>query len=96
MGTQIKSILQNDKVCYLCGSQTGLERHHIMSGTANKRLAEKYGLWVWLCGQTCHRGVDGAQYDPDKNRMLKRAAQTAFEAEYGHEKWMDVFKKNYL
>lgn len=94
----MNSILQHsgEPVCYLCGSVVGLERHHIMSGTANKRLAEKYGLWVWLCGQTCHRGVDGAQYDPEKNKRLKREAQEAFEKIHGHDLWMKTFRKNYL
>lgn len=91
----MKSILQNEKVCYLCGSFVGLEKHHILGG-ANRKWSEKYGLWVWLCGEKCHRGTDGAQYDPEKNLRLKREAQAAFEAEYGREKWMKVFMKNYL
>ncbi len=91
----MNSVMQNEKRCYLCGSEIGLEKHHIMSGVANRPLSEKYGLWVWLC-HNCHTGTDGAQYDPEKNRMLKAEAQAAFEAEYGHQKWMQTFRKNYL
>lgn len=91
----MKSILQRDKVCYLCGRTVGLERHHIMAGTANRKLSEKYGLWVYLCNKH-HTGTDGAQYNPEKNLMLKRDAQYAFEIEYGHAMWMKVFGKNYL
>lgn len=91
----MKSILQNEKRCYLCGAVVGLECHHIMSGTANRKLSEQYGLKVWLC-QRCHTGKDGAQYNPEKNRLLKMDAQYAFERIHGHAEWMRVFKKNYL
>ena len=53
-----KSILQQTKECYLCRLKaeksgyfgqlpsTGLHRHHFMHGTANRKLAEKYGLYA--------------------------------------------------
>lgn len=90
-----KSIMQKDKCCYLCGKEWGLERHHVLSGTANRKLSEQYGLWVYLC-HNCHTGTEGAQYDPTKNTLLKIDAQAAFEALYGHDKWMQVFRKNYI
>lgn len=90
-----KSILQNDKVCYLCPRTFSLERHHIMSGFANRRLSEKYGLWVYLC-QEHHTGKKGAQYEKDLNRLLRQQAQKEFEAIHGHALWMAVFGKNYL
>ena len=91
-----KSIMQQgDPRCFFCGRQHGLERHHVMAGTANRKLSEQYGLWVWLC-QEHHTGTDGAQYDKEKNRSLKRLAQIAFEARHSHEEWMEAFMKNYL
>lgn len=66
-----------------------------MAGMANRKLSEKYGLWVWLC-QSCHTGTHGAQYDREKNRGLKRLAQIAFEARHSHDEWMQLFRKNYL
>ena len=90
-----KSILQTEKRCYLTGVVVGLERHHIMAGTANRRLSEKYGLWVWLSYEA-HTGRGGAQYNPETALRLKQDAQRAFEAIYGHEKWMETFRKNYL
>ena len=92
----MKSILQDDKVCYLCGREYGLERHHIFAGVANRRISEEHGLWVWLCGQTCHRGVDGAQYDPEKNRYLKEMAQMAYEQTHSRDEWMKLIRRNYL
>ena len=91
-----KSIMQKgDPRCFLCGRTVELERHHVMAGTANRKLSEKYGLWVWLC-QRCHTGTHGAQYDRETNRSLKRLAQIAFEARHSREEWMEAFRKNYL
>lgn len=90
-----RSILSDERRCWFCGSMVGLERHHIMSGTANRKLSEKYGLTVWLCRRH-HTGTDGAQYDPDMNRQLRQDAQCAFERKYGHAEWMRIFGKNYM
>ena len=93
----MKSIIQPDwEVCYLCGRQYGLEVHHVMSGTANRRLSERYGLTVRLC-HNCHTGGrDSAQYEAQLNKLLKQDAQRAFEAKYSHDYWMRLFRKNYL
>ena len=95
IGVTMKSIMQVEKSCYLCGRKTCLERHHVMSGTANRKLSEKYGLWVWLC-HDCHTGTQGAQYDPVKNFELRRDAQVAFEELHNHDEWMNTFYKNYI
>jgi len=90
-----KSILQQgDPRCFFCGGRIGLERHHVMAG-ANRKWSEQYGLWIWCCHED-HTGVHGVQYDRQKNQSLKRLAQIAFEARHGHDKWMEVFMKNYL
>lgn len=91
----MKSIVQfGENECFLCGRQTQLEKHHIMAGS-NRKLSERYGIWCMLCAP-CHRGVDGAQYNADKGKMLKQIAQKAFEEKYSHEFWMEIFRKNYL
>jgi hypothetical protein len=90
-----ESILQKEKRCYICGSAFNLERHHIMSGTANRKLSERFGLVVWLCADH-HRGRIGVHTDYILNERLRRDAQLAFEAEYGHKMWMQTFRKNYV
>jgi hypothetical protein len=72
-----------------------LEKHHCLAGVANRKLSEKYGLWVMLCHE-CHTGKHGAQYDKEKNLMLKRDAQFAFERTHTRSEWMKLFGKNYL
>lgn len=91
----MKSILQSEKVCYICGKQITLERHHCISGFANRKISEHYGLWVWLC-HDCHTGTEGAQYDKDKNIRLKQDAQRAYERNHTHSEWMNLIRKNYI
>ena len=91
-----ESIVQNDLTeCYVCGCRTNLEIHHIMSGSANRKLSTAYGLVCALCADH-HRGAIGVHQDIILNERLKKDAQSAFEKRYGHTKWMSLFKKNYL
>ena len=91
----MKSIVQDFPGCYLCGRQTGLEKHHIFAGVANRKISERIGAWVMLCPQ-CHRGTDGAQYNALVNKRLKMDAQTAYERTHSREEWMRLIGKNYL
>lgn len=90
-----KSIVQNGERCFFCGRVTGLERHHIFGGVANRPLSEKLGLWVWCCHE-CHVGNDGVQYNRQKADSLKRLGQIAYEARHSHDEWMQTFRKNYI
>lgn len=90
-----KSIMQKDRRCFMCGSVTDLECHHVMSGTANRKLSEKYGLTVWLCPMH-HRSSYGVHQNRGLADSLKRLAQLAFEARHSHDEWMQIFRKNYL
>ena len=105
-----KSIIQEKKECYICRAfmnlendmrelpEKGLEKHHIMFGFSsnNRKLSEKYGLWVWLCPK--HHKWDDISPHKSKitNIATRRIAQRAFELKYSHEKWMELFGKNYI
>lgn len=39
--------------CIFCGTTNGLEKHHCIHGTANRKLADKDGLVVYICHE-CH------------------------------------------
>lgn len=89
--------------CYLCDLFLGIyspassrEEHHVMHGTANRRLAEHYGLKVYLCPYHHRIGPQAAHRCRQTDIMLKRAAQREFERKYSRKKWMEVFGKNYL
>lgn len=88
-----KSIMQDEKVCFITGSQTQLDRHHCFHGTANRKLADKYGCWIWL-RHDLHMELH--QQNPELDMMIKRACQERFEELYGRKKFMEVFGKSYL
>ena len=90
----MKSIMQRDKKCWVCGRTDGLEKHHCIHGTANRKLSERYGLTVWLCSWH-HRGPEGVHFDAALDLALKRDAQKAFESKYGN-RFLAVFGRNYL
>ena len=90
-----KSILQDAKACWFCGRLTGLEKHHVFAGTANRPISEKEGLWVYLCHEH-HTGTEGAQYNKEMNLQLKQDAQFAYERTHSRSDWMKLIGKNYL
>lgn len=93
-----KSILVNPehKVCALCGSVMDPEWHHVMHGTANRSIADKYGLALWLC-HTCHHELHFSKETlwRDIDKGLMAYAQRKFEEKHSREEWMKLFMKNY-
>lgn len=91
-----KSIIQDpeDKACYICRSCKGLEWHHMIGGTANRKLADQDGLACWLCG-TCHDDLH------DKGKKYKELHQIAQEAwmkrhHKGPEAFIERYGKSYI
>ena len=98
----MQSVLQTEKECYICRERFGLETtrmledHHVLFGTSNRVLAEKFGLKVWLCKEH-HTGNLGVHKNRDIDLWLKEIAQRYFEEHYGsREDFIRVFGRNYL
>ena len=97
-----KSILQNDKECYLCRrmynlcTTRGLEEHHILFGRGRRELSEQYGLKVWLCHRHHNEPPEGVHFNAATSDWLKGEAQKTFEWLYGHDRWMKEVGKDYL
>lgn len=87
----MKSILQDNRECFICHTTQNLDVHHCIHGTANRRLADKWGLTIYLC-RIHHNQV---HEDNALDTQIKKMAQLGFELKYGHQKWMEVFGKNY-
>ena len=90
----MKSIIQNEKSCYICGSPY-VEEHHIFGGNPNRKLSEKYGLKVWLCHEH-HTGNTGVHFNADLMNEFHTLGQRAFERENPDKDFKEVFGKNYL
>ena len=91
------SIFQTEKHCFLCGSYSWLEEHHIF-GAANRKKSEKYGLKVFLC-HSCHNEPPaGVHHNAELNNELKAQAQEKAMQHYGWniDDFRKIFGKNYL
>ena len=92
----MKSIIQIEKQCFVCGKNYNLHDHHIIYGTSNRKQSEKDGLKVWLCYEP-HTGNAGVHFNRDLDLHLKKLAQEHFEAQYGaRNEFIRVFGKSYL
>ena len=93
--------MEDDRKCWLCGRNGAgdpLERHHIYLG-ALRNKSEKYGLVVYLCGNSCHRNGKYAVHRCRETRdMLMQWGQKKAMEEQGWdiEQFREVFGKNFL
>lgn len=86
------SIMYHDKdSCYLCYRHVPLEKHHVWHGTANRRLADKDGLYVWLCPE-CHRALHDKGIG---DKLLMMQAQIEWMHHYNFGNPQDDFRKRY-
>lgn len=79
--------------CYICGALYP-QKHHIMN-KYDKEKSDKWGLCVPLCINH-HTGNEGVHTRPDRMLEMRRIGQKKFEELHGHDKWMELFGKNYL
>lgn len=90
----MRSILQKEKECYFCFTKEGLQTHHCLYGTSNRKKADRDGLTVCLCWE-CHSAL---HLYGTGNRELKQLAQRVWMRHYqrGIEAFVARYGKNYL
>lgn len=86
-----KSIIEQKDGCYLCGKFAPLDCHHLLWGR-NRKNADKYGLTINICRE-CHSLIHHNKEYMDLSRQI---GQKAFEKKYSHEKFIEIFGKNWL
>jgi len=64
-------------------------------GGPNRKLSEKYKLYVYLC-QRHHTGNKGIHFNPQMALRYKQEYQEKFEQQYSRELFVELFGKNYL
>lgn len=101
----MKSIMhkKEDGTCYLCmmlhsdyRRRSNLQEHHVIFGTGNRRLSERYGLKVYLCLYHHTEGPEAVHKNAALARMLKARAQKAFREHFPELDWMRIFGKSYI
>lgn len=93
-----KSILQDEKKCFVTGYDgPGLHKHHCLNA-ADRRLAEEDGLYVWL--RWDHHIENSPRHTPHNDRdtdlFYKRMAQRKYEETHTREEWLARYGRNYL
>lgn len=90
-----RSILQDGKKCYFCGTAQNLHQHHIFYGS-NRSNSEKYGFWVYLCALDHNMSSEGVHFNKERDLALKRECQRKYEEEHSREEFMSIIGRNYL
>ena len=91
----MKSIMQDEKRCLVCGAENNLHLHHIFYGNANRRMSDKYGCTCYLYARH-HVGNEGVHFNKKLDMMIKKLCQAEFEKRYSRTEFMRIFGKNYL
>lgn len=93
----MKSILTEDlEQCYLCGSTSWIEMHHIFSGSGNRKISDKNGFIVPLC-HYCHNEPPKGVHHNRANRLkLMQECQAKFEETHTREEFVCLIGRNYL
>lgn len=92
----MKSIIQKEKECFICGSTLNLEEHHIYFGNGLREKSERHGFKCFLC-QYHHRDSKGGVHGNRQiDLMLKRVCQKEYEKTHSRQEWMKLIKRNYL
>ena len=93
----MKSILQDEKKCYITGQTNNLHRHHIFAG-GRRKISEREGFWVYLAGwlhNQSEHGVHGKN-GHELDMMLKQHTELGYEKNHTRDEWMALMGKNYL
>ena len=88
-----KSIIDNNKQCYVCGNRNNLHYHHIFFGK-NRKNADSDGLTIYLCYEH-HEGTNGVhgKNGHELDIRLKQIAERNW-LEY-YDKTIDDFIRRY-
>lgn len=91
----MENLLQETKCCWVTGATYDLHKHHIYAGS-RRRASDEWGCWIWLRADWHNLSYYGIHFNHDLDMEAKQKCQEAFEAIHGHERFMEVFGKNYL
>ena len=93
----MKSILSNERECYVCGYTEGLHKHHIFYGRGIRPISEKHGCWVYLCYRHHNMSDYGVHFNHLLDMELKQTCQKKWEKRNGtREDFIRTFGRSYL
>lgn len=93
------SIIQPElDYCYICRKRGIKVYKHEVFGGANRQNSKDYGMVVGLCFLHHDRNSPISVHSlpmQGNDLEIKAKAQAIFERKYSHEKFMEVFRKDY-
>ena len=92
-----KSIMQEERECFICHTSQWLEKHHCIGGAYRKK-SEKDGLWVYLCHYCHNEPPYGVHHNRKNMDKLRSKAQQAWQDHYNKTKddFIREYGRNYL
>ena len=92
-----KSLLGNERICFICGTTFNLHKHHIFGG-ANRSRSEKDGCWCYLCASHHNMSSKSVHFNKEIDLQLKKVCQTAWEITYNKSDldFIKAYGRNYL
>lgn len=103
-----KSIIPGNinNMCHYCGRYVEIPHKHHIFGAYNRKFAEKYGLWVYLCPYHHNMSKYSVHRDAHMMELYHKLGQKAFQdwcmsdqgmdEDAAKQKFMEIFGKNYL
>lgn len=94
----MKSIITDRKECYVCGTTYNLHEHHIFEGTGKRKISEREGLKLWLCGRHHNLSKEGVHFNKELDKELKVLGETKW-CEINNktpEDFIKIIGRNYL
>ena len=91
----MKSIIQDEKECWVCGTTLNLHTHHIFYGP-NRKNSERLGLKIYLCARHHNMSNEGVHFDSELDDKIKIMAQKKFEETHTREEFMSIMGRNYI
>ncbi len=92
----MKSIMQNEKACYLTGYTGSLHKPHIYGGNGRRHICEAHGFWCYLRPDLHNLSDNGVHFNHELDLQLKQECQRIFEQTHTRDEFMRIIHRNYL
>ena len=91
----VESIITNElDVCFVC-KRSPVEIHHVIFGTANRDISDRFGLVIPLCAYHHRIGPRAAHRNRDTDLYFKKIAQRRFTEVFPQYDFREVFGKEF-
>lgn len=91
----MKSIIQDEKECIICGNPECFE-HHCYYGSKNRSVSEKHGFKIYLCLRHHTDGPYAIHNNKETDAYWKKVCQEKFEENHSRSRFLELIGRNYL